>query len=41
MENKKGVLVTCSRGHKFYKSKQVPVCPKCWPGRYREKSPKN
>lgn len=27
----------CSRGHKFIKSKDFPVCPKCWPGRYIKK----
>jgi hypothetical protein len=26
----------CARGHKFYKSSDCPVCPKCWPGYYRE-----
>ncbi len=29
-------LIICSRGHKFYKSSNCPVCPKCWPG-YRKK----
>lgn len=27
-----GVLKTCTRGHKFYKSSDCPVCPLCWPG---------
>lgn len=26
----------CSRGHKFYKSSERPVCPICWPGRYKK-----
>jgi len=25
----------CSRGHKFYKSSDCPVCPICWSGYYR------
>lgn len=29
---------TCSRGHKFYKSSDCPVCPICWSGYYREKN---
>ncbi len=28
---------TCSRGHEFQKSSSQPVCPTCWPGRYRKK----
>jgi uncharacterized protein YdhG (YjbR/CyaY superfamily) len=28
---------TCSRGHLFYKSKEIPTCPVCWPGRYIKK----
>ncbi len=31
---KKGRTAVCSRGHKFLKSSQTPVCPVCWPGRY-------
>ncbi len=27
----------CSRGHVFTKSKDVPTCPTCWPGRYKLK----
>jgi YjbR len=27
---------TCSRGHKFEKSRELPVCPVCWPGYYRK-----
>lgn len=33
----KGLFVMekiCSRGHAFYKSRDVPTCPVCWPGRY-------
>ena len=26
----------CSRGHKFYKTKDLPVCPKCWLGYYKK-----
>ena len=32
----KGKLTICSRGHKFYKSSGCPVCPICWPGRYKK-----
>jgi hypothetical protein len=28
--------VTCSRGHRFMRSGDCPVCPKCWPGRYAQ-----
>lgn len=31
------VWTTCSRGHRFLKSADRPVCPKCWPGHYRKK----
>ncbi len=31
-------LKICSRGHKFYKSSDCPVCPKCWAGYYRKRS---
>lgn len=27
---------TCSRGHTFTKDKDHPVCPKCWPGKYKQ-----
>ncbi len=27
---------TCSRGHVFSKTKDMPVCPVCWPGRYKK-----
>ena len=36
MQNTKK-LITCSRGHQFYKSSDCKVCPKCWPGYYKEK----
>ncbi len=36
-EEKKGKMTVCSRGHKFLKSKATPVCPVCWPGRYRKR----
>lgn len=26
---------TCSRGHKFTRSSDCPVCPICWPGYYK------
>lgn len=32
----KGTLKVCSRGHEFYKSSDCPVCPVCWPGRYKK-----
>ncbi len=31
-------LKICSRGHKFYKSSDCPVCPKCWSGYYKKRS---
>ena len=34
----KGILKICSRGHRFYKSSDCPVCPMCWAGYYREKN---
>lgn len=34
---KKGKLITCSRGHQFYKTKDQPSCPVCWPGKYKKK----
>ena len=37
MKSTKGILKTCSRGHKFYKSSDCPVCPMCWSGYEREK----
>lgn len=27
---------TCSRGHVFRRTAARPVCPRCWPGRYRK-----
>lgn len=27
----------CSRGHRFQKSSDCPVCPICWSGYYRKK----
>ncbi|MBI5879668.1 MAG: hypothetical protein HZB53_18630 [Chloroflexi bacterium] len=33
----KGNLRVCSRGHKFYKSSDCPVCPTCWSGYYRKR----
>lgn len=35
MKVSKGTLRMCSRGHKFYKSSDCPVCPICWSGYYR------
>lgn len=29
-------LKMCSRGHRFYKSSDCPVCPKCWKGYERK-----
>lgn len=34
----KGKMKICSRGHKFYKSSDCPVCPKCWAGYYRKRA---
>jgi hypothetical protein len=34
--SKKKTLKICSRGHTFYKSSARPVCPICWPGRYKK-----
>lgn len=31
------MLKVCSRGHKFYKSSDCPVCPICWSGFYKKK----
>src|SRR5689334_15795406 len=28
---------TCSRGHRFQKSSDCPVCPICWSGYYRKR----
>ncbi len=33
----KGSRTKCSRGHIYYKCKECPVCPVCWPGRYAQK----
>ena len=38
MRSTKGILKICNRGHKFYKSSDCPICPKCWAGYYREKN---
>lgn len=32
------VLKICSRGHKFYKSSDCPVCSICWSGYYKDKA---
>ena len=37
MKTPKGKLKICSRGHKFYKSSDCPVCPICWSGYYKDK----
>lgn len=37
MKTAKGKLKTCSRGHRFYKSSDCPVCPQCWSGYYRKR----
>ncbi len=34
----KARLKVCSRGHKFYKSSDCPVCPTCWSGYYRRRA---
>jgi hypothetical protein len=34
----KEILKICSRGHRFYKSSDCPVCPMCWAGYYRKKN---
>ncbi len=34
---KKGTPTVCSRGHTFLKSSERPVCPTCWPGRYKQR----
>lgn len=26
---------TCNRGHRFQKTSDCPVCPKCWAGYYK------
>lgn len=36
MQDAKGKLKICSRGHRFYRSNKCPICPKCWPGFYRK-----
>lgn len=36
MNKAKVVSVVCSRGHIFLKSGEQPVCPVCWPGRYKK-----
>lgn len=37
MRAKKGKLKICSRGHRFVKSSDCPVCPQCWSGYYRKR----
>ena len=37
MKTTKPKLKICSRGHKFYKSSDCPVCPTCWSGYFRKK----
>ncbi len=32
----KPIWKTCSRGHRFQKSSDCPVCPICWSGYYRK-----
>jgi predicted RecB family nuclease len=29
---------TCSRGHRFKKSSDCPVCPTCWAGYYKKEN---
>ncbi|MBP6859775.1 MAG: DUF1801 domain-containing protein [Candidatus Magasanikbacteria bacterium] len=36
-ELQKAAQKICSRGHIFYKDSTHPSCPKCWPGRYKNK----
>ncbi len=33
--NPKNKKTICSRGHAFIKGNGVTVCPKCWPGKYK------
>ncbi len=33
----RGKPTICSRGHRFRKSREMPVCPVCWPGRYKQR----
>ncbi len=40
LDEEKGRMTACSRGHRFLKSKERPVCPVCWPGRYRKQGNK-
>jgi len=37
-KSSKKFLRICSKGHKFYKSSDCPVCPDCWIGYYRKKN---
>ena len=37
LAHEKGLLHKTVRGHAFFKSKDVPTCPVCWPGRYKHK----
>ena len=32
------ILKTCTRGHRFQKSSDCPVCPICWSGYYKKRS---
>ncbi|OGE83318.1 MAG: hypothetical protein A2846_04935 [Candidatus Doudnabacteria bacterium RIFCSPHIGHO2_01_FULL_49_9] len=41
MKAAKGKLTICSRGHRFFKSATRPVCPICWPGRYKKRNRTN
>lgn len=36
-EIKQAARKVCSRGHVFFRSKDMPSCPVCWPGRYKKK----
>lgn len=37
IKKSKGTLNLCSRGHKFNRSSDCPVCPMCWAGYYRKR----
>lgn len=41
MQKRKTKVKVCSRGHKFYKSSDCPVCPVCWKGYYRKRKQSN
>ncbi len=36
MKTSQGKLKVCSRGHRFQKSSDCPVCPICWPGQRKK-----